>query len=68
MQLFLGLPSECIECKSLDFVPDESLAVEFPIEPLNSLEVLGVPHAHTFIQSWYFNYIYAHWTRQQYRT
>jgi len=37
------LPGECIEYKSLDSVPDESQAVEFPTEFLNSLEVSGLP-------------------------
>ena len=37
------LPGECIQYKSLDSVPDESQAVEFPTEFLNSLEVSGLP-------------------------
>ena len=39
------LPGECIQYKSLDSVPDESQAVEFPTEFLNSLEISGLlPH------------------------
>ena len=39
------LPGECVQYKSLDSVPDESQAVEFPVEFLNSLEVSGFcPH------------------------
>ena len=38
------LPGECIQYKSLDSVPNESQAVEFPTEFLNSLEVSGLPH------------------------
>ena len=41
------LPGECIQYKSLDSVPDESQAVEFPTEFLNSLEVSGLP-PHTY--------------------
>ena len=37
------LPGECIQYKPLDSVPDESQAVEFPTEFLNSLEVSGLP-------------------------
>jgi len=37
------LPGDCIQYKSLDSVPDESQAVEFPTEFLNSLEVSGLP-------------------------
>ena len=37
------LPGECIQYKSLDSVPDESQAVEFPTEFLNSLEVSSLP-------------------------
>jgi len=37
------LPGECIQYKSLDSVPDESQAIEFPTEFLNSLEVSGLP-------------------------
>jgi len=34
------LPGECVQYKSLEPVPDESQAVEFPTEFLNSLEML----------------------------
>ena len=37
------LPGESVEYRSLDSVPDESEAVHFPIEFLNSLEVSGFP-------------------------
>ena len=37
------LPGGCIQYKSLDSVPDESMAVEFPTEFLNSLKVSGLP-------------------------
>ena len=37
------LPGNCIEYRSLDSVPDESQAVQFPTEFLNSLEVSGLP-------------------------
>jgi len=37
------LPGECIHYKSLDSVPDDTQAIEFPTEFLNSLEVSGLP-------------------------
>ena len=37
------LPGECIQYKSVDSVPDESQAVDFPTEFLNSSEVSGLP-------------------------
>ena len=37
------LLGECIQYKSLDSVPDESQAVEFPTEILSSVEVSGLP-------------------------
>jgi len=37
------LPGDCVEYRSLDSVPDESQAVQFPVEFLNSLEVSGLP-------------------------
>jgi len=37
------LPGECVQYKSLDSVPDENQAIEFPTEFLNSLEVSGLP-------------------------
>ena len=37
------LPGECVQYRSLDSVPDESHAIEFPTEFLNSLEVSGLP-------------------------
>ena len=37
--LVAQLPGESVEYRSLDSVPDESQAVHFPIEFLNSLEV-----------------------------
>ena len=37
------LPGDCVEYRSLDSVPDESKAVQFPTEFLNSLEVSGLP-------------------------
>jgi len=37
------LPGECIQYRSLDSVPDESHAIEFLTEFLNSLEVSGLP-------------------------
>ena len=41
--LVAQLPGEPIEYRSLDSVLDESLAVHFPVEFLNSLEVSGCP-------------------------
>ena len=41
--LVAQLPGEPVENRSLDSVPDESQAVHFPIEFLNSLEVSGFP-------------------------
>ena len=41
--LVAQLPGESVEYRSLDSVLDESQAVHFPIEFLNSLEVLGFP-------------------------
>ena len=41
--LVAQLPGEPVEYRSLDSVPDESQAVHFPIEFLNSLEVSGFP-------------------------
>ena len=37
------LPGDFVEYRSLDSVPDESQAVHFPMEFLNSLEVSGFP-------------------------
>ena len=37
------LPGDCVEYRSLDSVPDDSQAVQFPIEFLNSLEISGLP-------------------------
>ena len=41
--LVAQLPGECVEYRSLDSVLDESQAVHFPIEFLNSLEISGFP-------------------------
>ena len=41
--LLAQLPGDSVEYRSLDSVPDESQAVHFPIEFLNSLEVSGFP-------------------------
>ena len=41
--LVAQLPGESVEYRSLDSVLDESQAVHFPIEFLNSLEVSGFP-------------------------
>ena len=41
--LVAQLPGDPVEYRSLDFVLDESQAVHFPIEFLNSLEVSGFP-------------------------
>ena len=41
--LVAQLPDDCVEYRSLDSVPDESQAVHFPVEFLNSLEVSGLP-------------------------
>ena len=41
--LVAQLPGDCVEHRSLDFVLDESQAVHFPVEFLNSLEVSGLP-------------------------
>ena len=41
--LVAQLPGEPVEYRSLDSVLDESQAVHFPIEFLNSLEVSGFP-------------------------
>ena len=41
--LVAELPGEPVEYRSLDSVLDESQAVHFPIEFLNSLEVSGFP-------------------------
>ena len=37
------LPGDCVEYRSLDSVPDDTQAVQFPIEFLNSLEISGLP-------------------------
>ena len=41
--LVAQLPGEFVEYRSLDSAPDESQAVHFPSEFLNSLEVSGFP-------------------------
>ena len=41
--LVAQLPGECVKYRSLDSVLDESQAVHFPIEFLNSLEISGFP-------------------------
>ena len=41
--LVTQLPGDFVEYRSLDSVPDESKAVHFPTEFLNSLEVSGFP-------------------------
>ena len=41
--LVAQLPGECVEYRSLDSVLNESQAVHFPIEFLNSLEISGFP-------------------------
>ena len=40
--LVAQLPGDCVEYRSLDCVPDESQAVHFPVEFLNSLKVLDL--------------------------
>ena len=42
-KLVAQLPDDFVEYRSLDSVPDESEAVHFPTEFLNSLEVSGFP-------------------------
>ena len=43
MTLVEQLPGDCCDYRSLDTIPDESQAVHFPTEFLNSLEVSGLP-------------------------
>ena len=41
-KLVAQLPGDFVEYRSLDSVPDESQAVHFPTDFLNSLEVSGI--------------------------
>ena len=43
MSLITELPGDCVEYRSINSVPDESEAINFPNEFLNSLEVSGLP-------------------------
>ena len=43
INIYEALPGDCVEYKSIDTVPDETEAINFPMEFLNSLDVSGLP-------------------------
>ena len=53
MSLIEALPGDCVEYKSIDTVPDETEAINFPTEFLNSLDVSGTASTLTVTENWF---------------
>ena len=47
-KLVVQLPGECMEY--IDTVPDETIATQFPVEFLNTLEISGLPSHHLLLK------------------